>query len=244
MRIKGNLAFDGTLYHGWQVQNNGITVQQKVEEALSKITGEDISVVGCSRTDAGVHAINYCVSFDSNTSVPLSNLPLAVNTFLPPDIRFYSFEKAPDDFNARYSAKSKTYIYKTVCDRVLSPFLNNHAYHFPHKINIDDIKTAAQYFLGTHDFSAFMATGGSQKTTVRTVNSLEVYEADGTLNFEINANAYLYNMVRIISGTLLYVGCGKIKANDIPHIIESTDRTKAGITAPPEGLHLKEIFYE
>ena len=244
MRIKGNLAFEGTNYHGWQVQNNGVTVQQKVEEALSKITGEDISVVGCSRTDAGVHAINYCISFDSDTSVPLANLPLAVNTVLPPDIRFYSFENVSQDFNARYSAMSKTYIYKTVCNRVLSPYMNNHAYHFPHKVNIDDIKTASKCFLGTHDFSAFMATGGSQKTTVRTVNSLLVYETDGILNFEINANAYLYNMVRIISGTLLYVGCGKIGVNDIPCIIESLDRTKAGITAPPEGLYLKEIFYE
>lgn len=244
MRIKAFLAFDGTNYHGWQIQNNSITVQQTLEDALKKITGENISVVGCSRTDSGVHATNFCISFDTNTKIPVENLALAVNTVLPHDIRFYSCEVADEDFHARYSAKSKTYLYKTVYGKIANPFMKNYAYHFPHELNVPEMVEASQYFLGTHDFCGFMATGGSQKTTERTVNFLKVYESDGVLNFEINANAYLYNMVRIISGTLLYVGCGKINAKDIPQIIESHDRTKAGITAAPQGLYLKEIFYE
>ncbi len=244
MRVKATIAFDGTKYHGWQIQNNAVTVQELVQKALCKITGEQIEVVGCSRTDAGVHALNYCVSFDTDTSIPLANLPLAVNTKLPPDIRFYLCERAHTDFHARFSAKSKTYIYKTDFGRTANPFMGNYSCHFPYSLDIDNIKAAARHFVGTHDFTAFMATGGSQKTTIRTVNSLDVMCEGSILTFEINANAYLYNMVRIISGTLLYVGCGRIDAQDIPAIIELKDRRKAGITAPASGLYLKEVFYE
>jgi len=244
MRVKAMLAFDGTKYHGWQIQNNAVTVQELVQEALCKVTGERTEVVGCSRTDAGVHALNYCISFDTNTGIPLANLPLAVNTKLPRDIRFYSCERSQNDFHARFSAKSKTYIYKTDFGRTANPFMGNYSCHFPYSLDIDNIKKAAQCFVGTYDFAAFMAIGGSQKTTVRTVNSLDVTCDGNILTFEINANAYLYNMVRIISGTLLYVGCGKIKVYDIPCIIESKDRRRAGITAPASGLYLKEVFYE
>lgn len=243
MKIKAMLAFDGTCYHGWQIQNNAVTVQQTVNNALSKIIGEKIEVTGCSRTDAGVHALSYCVSFSSNTKIPLENLPLAVNTVLPYDIRFFSCEQVDDGFDARYSATSKTYVYKVDYGKIANPFMKKYSCHFPYNLNIDNIKKAAAHFVGTHDFTAFMSSGGSQKTTVRTVNSLDVYEDGGILNFEINANAYLYNMVRIISGTLLYVGCGKIDAADIPEIILSGDRRRAGITAVPNGLYLKKIFY-
>ncbi len=243
MKIKAILAFDGTNYHGWQIQNNAVTVQEVVNKALSRITGEEISVTGCSRTDAGVHALSYCISFDSNTTIPLESLPLAVNTVLPKDIRFYSCKKAEEDFHARYSATSKTYIYKTDFGKIPNPFTTKYSYHFPYNSDIEEIKKAAKCFVGTYDFKGFMAAGGSQNTTVRTVNSLEVYAEGNMLTFEINADAYLYNMVRIISGTLLYVGCGKIKAQDIPDIIRSGDRTRAGITASASGLYLKEVFY-
>ncbi len=243
MNIKAMLAFDGTAYHGWQIQNNAVTVQELVTKAIKKTTGEAVTVTGCSRTDAGVHALNYCISFESDTKIPLEKLPAALNARLPRDIRIYSCESAASDFHARFSAKSKTYIYKTVYSKVENPFLFNYAYHFSYPLDFDNIRRAAQYFIGTHDFSAFMATGGSQKTTVRTVNSLEVRADDGVCEFEINANAYLYNMVRIISGTLLYTGCGRIDFRDIPDIIKSGDRRRAGITAPACGLYLKEIFY-
>ena len=210
MNIKAMLAFDGTAYHGWQIQNNAVTVQELVTKAIKKTTGEAVTVTGCSRTDAGVHALNYCISFESDTKIPLEKLPAALNARLPRDIRIYSCESAASDFHARFSAKSKTYIYKTVYSKVENPFLFNYAYHFSYPLDFDNIRRAAQYFIGTHDFSAFMAIGGSQKTTVRTVNSLEVRADDGVCEFEINANAYLYNMVRIISGTLLYTGCGRI----------------------------------
>lgn len=243
MKVKAIISYDGTNYHGWQIQNNAITVQETVNKALSKITGEEIEVTGCSRTDSGVHALTYCVSFDTNTTIPLESLPLAVNTVLPADIRFYSCEEADDDFHARYSATSKTYIYKTDFGKIPNPFMTKYSYHFPYALNIDDIKTAARFFLGTHDFKGFMSTGGSQKTTVRTINKLDVTVDGNILTFEINADAYLYNMVRIISGTLLYVGCGKINPTDIPDIIRSGDRNRAGITALPQGLYLKEVFY-
>lgn len=238
------IAFDGTNYHGWQIQNNAVTVQELVQKALCAITGQSTEVVGCSRTDAGVHALSYCISFDTNTNIPLEKLPLAVNTKLPRDIRFYTCERTYDDFHARFSAKSKTYIYKTDFGKTANPFMGSYSCHFPYLLDIEKIKTAAKYFVGTYDFSAFMATGGSQKTTVRTVNSLDVTCDNDILSFEINANAYLYNMVRIISGTLLYVGCGRIAPHDIPFIIEQKDRRKAGITAPASGLYLKEVFYE
>lgn len=243
MKIKAMLAFDGTNYHGWQIQNNAVTVQQLVNSAVSKVTGESVNVTGCSRTDAGVHAINYCISFDSNTKIPLDKLPYAINSRLPRDIRVYSCEYADDNFHARFSAKSKTYVYKVVFSKIENPFLLNYAYHFSYPLDFDKMRRAADYIVGTHDFSAFMAAGGHQKTTVRTVNSLEIIADDGKCEFEINANAYLYNMVRIISGTLLYTGCGRISPRDIPGIILSGDRRRAGITAPACGLYLKEIIY-
>lgn len=244
MKVKAIISYDGTNYHGWQIQNNAITVQEIVNNALSKITGEEIEVTGCSRTDSGVHALTYCVSFDTDTTIPLESLSLAVNTVLPSDIRFFSCTQADDDFHARYSATSKTYIYKTDFGKIPNPFMTKYSYHFPYVLNIEDIKKAAKFFLGTHDFKGFMASGGSQKTTVRTVNKLDVSVDGNILTFEINADAYLYNMVRIISGTLLYVGCGKISPDDIPDIINSGDRKRAGITALPQGLYLKEVFYD
>lgn len=243
MNYKLNLAYDGTAYHGWQKQNNAVAVSDVLEQAIEKIFKHKVEVTGCSRTDAGVHAINYVCNFKSDLIIPVDKVPLAINTKLPGDIRVKSAEKAEDDFNSRFSAHSKTYLYKTCCSKVLNPFLRNYAYHFPYDINVENMVKAAKYFEGTHDFAGFMTQGSSQHTTVRTVNFLRVKSYDDIIEFEINANAYLYNMVRIISGTLLYVGIGRIDAEDIPDIIKSCDRTRGGITAEPQGLYLKEILY-
>ncbi len=243
MNYKLNLSYDGTAYHGWQKQNNATAVCDVLEQAIEKIFKEKVDITGCSRTDAGVHAINYTCNFKSDLLIPLDKLPLAINTKLPDDIRINSAESVDEDFNSRFSAKSKTYVYKTCCSKVLSPFLRNYAYHFPYSIDIEKINKAVKYFEGTHDFAGFMTQGSNQKTTVRTVNFLRAKKYDDIVEFEINANAYLYNMVRIISGTLLYVGIGKISADDIPLIISSCDRKHAGITAEPQGLYLKEILY-
>lgn len=237
------LSYDGTAYHGWQKQDNAVTVCEVLENAVEKIFKHKAEVTGCSRTDAGVHAINYVCNFKSDLIIPFEKLPLALNTKLPADIRVISAEKAGEDFNSRFSAKSKTYIYKTCCSEILNPFLRNYAYHFPYEVNVENIKKAVGFFEGTHDFSGFMTQGSSQKTTVRTVNFLNVRNYDDIIEFEINANAYLYNMVRIISGTLLYVGTGRIDWESIPEVIKSCDRTRAGITAEAQGLYLKEILY-
>lgn len=243
MNYKLNLSYDGTAYHGWQKQNNAVTVCDVLEKAMEKIFKHKVEVTGCSRTDAGVHAINYICNFKSDLIIPFDKVPLAINTKLPWDIRVKSAEEAPEDFNSRFSAHSKTYVYKTCCSKILNPFLRNYAYHFPYDVDMEKIKKATEYFVGTHDFAGFMTQGSSQKTTVRTVNFLSAKAYDDIIEFEINANAYLYNMVRIISGTLLYVGIGRIDAGDIPDIIKSCDRRRAGITAEPQGLYLKEILY-
>lgn len=243
MNYKLNLSYDGTAYHGWQKQNNAVAVCDVVEQAIEKIFKHKTELVGCSRTDAGVHALNYTCNFKSNLNIPLDKIPLAINTKLPGDIRVKSAELAEDDFNSRFSAHSKTYIYKTCCSKILDPFLRNYAYHFPYEVDVEKIKKSTKYFEGTHDFAGFMTQGSSQNTTVRTVNFLNASSCGDVIEFEINANAYLYNMVRIISGTLLYVGIGKIDADSIPDVIKSCDRTRAGITAEPQGLYLKEILY-
>ena len=243
MNYKLNLSYDGTAYHGWQKQNNAVAVCDVLEQAIEKIFKHKVEVTGCSRTDAGVHALNYICNFKSDLIIPFDKVPTAINTKLPLDIRVKSAEEAPEKFNSRFSAHSKTYVYKTCCSKILNPFLRNYAYHFPYDVDMEKIKKATEYFVGTHDFAGFMTQGSSQKTTVRTVNFLSAKAHDDIIEFEINANAYLYNMVRIISGTLLYVGIGRIDAGDIPDIIKSCDRRRAGITVEPQGLYLKEILY-
>ena len=243
MHYKLNISYDGTAYHGWQKQNNALTVCEVLEKATEKIFKHSVDITGCSRTDAGVHALDYVCNFKSDGYIPVDRLPIAINTKLPADIRVKSAEVADEDFNSRFSAHSKTYIYKTCCSNILNPFLRNYAYHFPYRVNEEKMKKAAGHFVGTYDFAGFMTQGSSQKTTVRTVNFLNVTSYGDVFEFEINANAYLYNMVRIISGTLLYVGIGKIDPDSIPDVIKSGDRRRAGITAEPQGLYLKEILY-
>lgn len=244
MNIKLCLSYDGSNYHGWQRQENAVTIQQKVEEAINKIIGHKIQVTGCSRTDAGVHALQYVCNFFSDTKIPIDKIPIALNTALPFDIRIKNAEFVDDSFHARFSAKSKTYRYYIWNKSISDPFFSRYAYHFPVKLDIEKMKLAAQALVGEYDFSAFMASGGSQKTTVRQVNYLTVESENGKISIEINANAYLYNMVRIISGTLVYAGCGKLSLPDVKRLLETKKRVEAGITAPAQGLFLKEVFYE
>lgn len=244
--IAMRLMYDGSNYHGWQYQKNGITIQQTLEEALSDLTGEDIKVTGCSRTDAGVHALDYVMNFNSSTEIPAEKLPYALNYKIGGDIIATDAWIADDDFNARFSAKGKKYIYRIWNSKVKNPFYRGYSWYMPYNMDRDAMKKAAEYFVGTHDFSAFMAAGGSQKTTVRTIRECSVtedMELSELLTVTVEADAFLYNMVRIITGTLAEVGFGKIAAEDIPAIIESGDRKKSGLTAPPEGLFLKKVYY-
>lgn len=238
-----NLCYDGTEYHGFQRQENGITIQQAVENAIKKVTGESLSITGCSRTDAGVHAASYVCNFKTESSVPADKFCFALNSYLPEDISCTASCETGMDFHARFSAKSKTYTYTIYNAPHKNPIACRFAWHYPVKIDRDKMCQAASAIVGTHDFTAFMATGGQQKTTVKTVNFLNISEDDNRIFIEINADGFLYNMVRIIAGTLVYAGTGKINPDAIPDIIKSGDRTLAGITAPPHGLCLKEIFY-
>ena len=239
-----HISYDGTEYHGFQRQKNGMTVQQRVEEAISAVTGENVTITGCSRTDAGVHAMDYVCNFKTKSRIPPDKFPFALNTMLPENIRCFKGEAVNDDFHARFSALSKIYSYKIYNAPHANAMFSRYACHYPVKLDVSRMQLAAKDFIGKKDFSAFMATGGQQKTTVKEIYSLDVEKNDDLIEIKIHANSYLYNMVRIIAGTLMYVGCGKLNAEDIKDIIESCDRRRAGITAQPQGLCLEKVFYE
>ncbi len=237
------LMFDGAAYHGFQRQHNGVTVQEKLEDAVFAITGARTPVIGCSRTDAGVHARSYVAMFESETNIEMEKLPKALNSALPEDIRVLGARTAPEGFHPIFSAIEKTYEYTIVNRRVSDVFRRAYTWFYPSLLNVSHMQEAARHFLGEHDFCAFMAAGGSAKTSVRHIRELTVSEEDGIIRIRITANGFLYNMVRIITGTLVYVGNGKLTPSDIPEIIASGDRRRAGITAPPEGLALVSTVY-
>ena len=234
--IKLIIQYDGTAYHGWQTQKNAVSVQETVEKALKKLLKEDVRVTGCGRTDTGVHAKRYVCNFFSNSTIPEEKFPDAVNSYLPPDIVCLEAEEADKDFDSRYSAKKKTYSYYINNSKFPNAFLKNYTWHFKYKLDTDKMKEAAKAFLGTHDFIGFAASGFTVKTTVRTVYSLDIEKKGDIIGI-------LYNMVRIIAGTLAFVGTGKIDAKDMRDIIDSKERKRAGITAPGEGLFLSEVYY-
>lgn len=243
MKIKLSIQYDGTAYHGWQIQPNGITIQQTLAEAVRKITGKYPNLEGCGRTDAGVHALSYVCSFETDTTIPPERLPYALNTVLPDDIVCKAADYACDDFHANKSALKKRYIYRILNTEFPDAIEQRYAWHYKYPLNVDKMRTAAQYFIGTHDFVGFASSGFSVKTTVRTIYSLDISEKNGIITIDICGNGFLYNMVRIIAGTLVYVGGGKIESDEIPYIIASCERDRAGITAPPQGLFLKEVYY-
>ena len=237
------LCYDGTAYHGWQRQRNGITVQEKIEDVLEFLSGEKTVVHGCSRTDAGVHAKEFVCSFDTKLSIPCDKLPYAMNAHLPDDISIMSCCEMHDDFHARFSCIGKEYMYLIDNSPHKNPFLKDRACHFPYKLNYDQMCKAAEYMRGRRDYSAFCASGATVKDFVRNLEFVRLDKKDNIIEITTRADGYLYNMVRIIAGTLMYVGCGKLYADDIDDIINSGDRRRAGITAVPEGLYLNRVFY-
>lgn len=237
------IEYDGTNYHGWQYQKNAVTVQETVTHAIKKITGEKVDLIGSSRTDAGVHAFYQVANFKTNTKIPSEKLPYALNSVLPDDISVVEAKDVSDDFHARYSTKRKRYRYLILNRRFPVPMMRNYSWHIGQDLNIEDMKKALKHFIGKHDFSAFKASGSSAKNPVRTIYDVCLEKENELIKVEIEADGFLYNMVRIIAGTIAYVGIGKIKADDIPDILSSKDRTRAGITAPPQGLYLLKIFY-
>ncbi len=241
--IKLIVEFEGTKYSGWQKQTNGISVQQKLYEALLRLTGEECEVIGCSRTDAGVHAKRYVCNFKTESTIPGDKFKYAINNILPQDIVVVDSEEVSDSFHARFDARKKRYEY-TICNREMPPAIGRqYAYHFSEKLNLDKMRRSAAYLIGKHDFSSFKNSGSSIKTSVRTIYEINISSCDDLIRISIMGDGFLYNMVRIISGTLIEAGIGKIEPEEIEYIIESKDRSSAGKTAPPQGLCLEEVYY-
>ena len=245
MQILLTVAYDGTNYAGWQRQENAIAVQERLEDALSDLLAREIIVRAASRTDAGVHALGQRAAFFApDLRVPLDKLPAVLVSRLPTDISVTAAQIVPDDFNPRFGAKQKTYIYKIYNASCPNPLLSRYSAFVPRELDFYAMQKAAKFFVGKHDFAAFCATGGSAKTTVREVFSCEVKEdTSHCFALSITGNAFLYNMVRIIAGTVVYAGLGKISPNEIPKIIASKKRSCAGKTMPPQGLVLVNIEY-
>lgn len=237
------LSYDGTRYHGFQVQQNALTVCEVLQNALQQLYGTRPPVKGCSRTDAGVHATGYCVSYEQPKPIDPFKLPLAINRFLPPDVRVHHARWVDDDFHARYSAISKEYRYRVRASAVDSPFDSAYCWRIARKLDVAAMQQAAQYAVGTHDFCAFMSTGSKVEDTVRTVFFFRVEQEGEIITFHISADGYLYNMVRILVGTLIDVGAGRKRPEEMKQVIEGKDRSKAGDTAPAKGLFLHCVHY-
>lgn len=243
MRYKITVEYNGRDFCGWQRQKNGRSVQEELETVLSGLFGVKTAVQGSGRTDAGVHAIGQAAHFDAETSIPVDKIPFAVNTMLPQDVKVKACEQVADDFHAQFGAKRKTYRYRLYFAPHLSPLRADLAEQITSNLDIDAMKRAAKHIEGEHDFKAFSASGGKVKTTVRTVYSVVVNRQDDELYIDVTGNGFLYNMVRIIAGTLVYVGESRIAADDIPDILASRDRKRAGKTLPACGLYLLEVKY-
>jgi len=242
--IAARLMFDGTGYHGWQVQKSEVTIAGTIEAALSRLCGHTVKVHGCGRTDAGVHAESYCFNFRTSMKIPPDRLPFAINTLLPPDISVQNALYVPDDFDANLSCVKKEYTYRIYNSRIRNPFYTNRAHFYTQKIDIELMRAAARHFVGTHDFAALRSSGTETKTTVRTVHWCDIGENSPIIELRICADGFLYNMARAIAGTLLYVSEGKIMPDDIPLLIDKKDRRLTGPTVPPGGLYLTRIWYE
>ena len=237
------LMYNGTAYHGWQVQKNAVTVCETLQKALEKITGAPVHLTGCGRTDAGVHAERYIANFRTESRIPLERLPFAINTHTPEDIAVSEALEVAEDFNAIGSCLKKEYTYRIYNSRIKNPFYVNRAYFYPKRLDEGFLNRAAHQFVGTHDFAAVRSVGTETKTTIRTIYWCDVKRSGELLELKVCADGFLYNMVRAITGTVLYAAEGKFLP-EIPAILKSRDRTLAGPTVPPGGLYLTRLWYE
>lgn len=243
-RIKLTLAYDGTRYHGWQVQPNAVTVQEVLQDAVERITGVRSGITGCSRTDAGVHAKMFCCAMDTASPLRGEKLCKALNAVLPRDVAVYDAVEVDDAFHPRYDACGKRYEYHIYNGRQRHPFYEGRAVHINRPLDERALDRAAKDLIGTHDFAAFCASGSSVEDTVRTVSHAAVRREGDVVIFSVAADGFLYNMVRIMVGTLLDMASGRLAYDAIPRILESCDRDQAGVTAPACGLYLQEVYYE
>lgn len=246
-RYKAIIAYDGTHFNGFQKQPNGRTVQEEMEKTLKKMAnGKEITVFGSGRTDAGVHAMGQVIHFDYPEERPLERMRFALDTQSPEDIAVKAVEIVSDDFHARYLVKEKTYQFRVDIGKPRSPFRRHYASYFPYPLDLSKIQRALPDLIGTHDFTSFRASGSSIEDKVRTIYEakMEVNEAGDELLFTFRGNGFLYKMIRILVGTLLKIGNGRLSEDSIPEIIAKKDRNAAGPTAHPEGLYLYEVVYD
>lgn len=237
------LRYDGTHFHGWQIQNNADSVQQRLEEAFYAVSGKKENIIGCSRTDAGVHANMFCCNVRTECNIDTQKIPDALNFYLPNSISVYNCKDADFDFHARYNAKGKEYIYLIDNEKYRNPFYENKALWYPYPINVDEMNRNAQDFIGVHDFSAFCSADSDVQDKVREIYECKAEKNGDIIKITVTGSGFLYNMVRIMVGTLLGIQNGKIENGSIPKIIESRDRNRAGVTAKPEGLYLNRVIY-
>lgn len=240
------VEYDGSNYSGWQIQKNtSKTIQQKLEEALTKINKDRVQITGAGRTDAGVHAAGQSANFFLDVDIPVGKIPIALNTELPADIICKKAEKVDQDFHARYDARGKKYRYRILNSNFNSVFVRNFVYNVYKKLDLKVMQRAAEIFEGSHDFASFCAAGSSVESTVREIYSIDLYSADdGEIWIDVMGNGFLYNMIRILAGTLIETGLGKRTLSEMEYILQSRDRNNAGFTAPAQGLTLMKVFYD
>ena len=239
-----SLCYEGTAYHGWQVQKNAVTVAGTLEAAAAKVLGHRVHITGCGRTDAGVHAKRYIANFHTDSRIPAERISYALNTHLPQDIAVWDAWEIHDGFNAIGSCCRKEYMYLLYNTRIRDPFYVNRAWFYPKHLDEGVLQAAADQFLGTHDFAAVRSVGTPVKTTVRTVHHFTVQRRGDLIECRVCANGFLYNMCRAMVGTIVYAAEGKFAPADIPAILDKGDRTAAGPTVPPGGLYLSQLWYD
>ncbi|WP_028506113.1 tRNA pseudouridine(38-40) synthase TruA [Ruminococcus sp. FC2018] len=241
--FKVTIWYCGSAYHGWQIQNNSVTVQEIFQRCLSDLLEQPTVVIGCSRTDAGVHAREYVLNFCTESTITCRGIVFGMNSRLPDDIGVKSCQEAPPDFHARFDCKGKQYEYLIHNSEYKNPFYMNTAYRSWYPIDEKKLDRAAKDFIGKHDFRSMCSSECTKENTVRTIKSFDVRRQGDMVIFSVSGDGFLYNMVRIMVGTLLFINEGKLGEGDIPRIIQSKDRTKAGRTVPPQGLYLNKVFY-
>ena len=241
--IKLTIEYDGKEFNGWQKQPNKLNIQGTIEKAIEKITGEETNLIASGRTDAGVHALGQVANFKTNSNIPIEKIPIAINSNIKKSIVIKTAEEVDEKFHSRLTCKQKTYRYIINNTKQGTAIYRNLETHIPQKLDVEKMKKAVKYFEGEHDFKAFKASGTSSKSSVRTIYEANVYQENEKNSIELTGNGFLYNMVRIIAGTLVEVGLGKLEPENITDIIQKGKRENAGKTLPPNGLYLVKVMY-
>lgn len=238
------VKYDGSRYKGFQrLKDNDMTIQNKIESVLSKMTGEDIEIIGSGRTDMGVHSLGQVVNFKTNSDMSLEKMNEYLYRYLPEDIVIKDIKQVSDRFHSRYNAVSKTYLYKIYNDKYHDPFYRKYTLHIKDTLDIKLMQEASDILVGKHDFTSFASSKSKKKSNIRQINKIDIIKQDNIVNIYINADGFLYNMVRIIVGCLIDIGLGKITKEDLKNMLEAKDRTKSSDTAQAKGLYLYEVFY-